>query len=72
MKILLCSTPIEAPGDTLLRARSEGPSPIMPKTAIVSLIHWMRKHNYPDCDFYDIDMLYPSAEEIENVEQLKK
>ena len=63
MKILLCSIPVERPGDDLRRARSEGTMPIMPKVAITSLNNWGEKNNFKS-DYYDIDMLYPTDEEI--------
>ena len=37
MKVVLCSVPVEAPGDKLRRKRSEGALPIMLKIAITSL-----------------------------------
>lgn len=68
MKISLCSVPVEGAGTPLDRKRSEGPLPVAPKIAIVSLMHWMEKHGYSldDCDFFDIDMIYPNDEEIRN------
>lgn len=64
MKVSLCSVPVET-GDRLFKGRSEGMA-IIPKIAIVSLIKWMEKHGYSreSYDFYDIDMLYPTDEEI--------
>ncbi len=62
---ILCSIPVETPGGTLRRPRSEGPVPIMPKIAITSINHWTEKNGYPKCKFYDIDMLYPNDDEIE-------
>ena len=62
---ILCSIPVETPGGTLRRPRSEGPVPIMPKIAITSLNNWTEKSGFPRCKFYDIDMLYPNDEEIE-------
>ena len=62
---ILCSIPVETPGGTLRRPRSEGPVPIMPKIAITSINHWTEKNGFPKCKFYDIDMLYPSDDEIE-------
>ena len=64
MNIVICSVPVESPGDKLRRLRSEGPH-IMTKTAIASLNNWAEKNNF-FTKFYDIDMLYPSDEEIEN------
>ena len=68
MKICLCSIPVEGVGTKLDRGRDEGPLGITPKVAIVSLINWMKKFGYKETfyDFYDIDMLYPSDEEIES------
>ena len=63
MNILLCSVPVERPGDPLRRARSEGTMPIMPKVAITSLNNWAEKNNFKT-SYYDIDMLYPSDDEI--------
>lgn len=63
MKILLCSVPVERPGEELRRKRSEGTFPIMPKVAITSLNSWGEKNGFKS-DFYDIDMLYPSDYEI--------
>ena len=63
---LLCSVPVETAGSLLDRKRSEGNLPISPKVAIISLIRWMEQNGYSkkNWDFYDIDMLYPSDEEI--------
>ena len=65
MQISLCSVPVENPGAKLRRERSDGPTPIMPKIAITSLNHWSEKNGFPTCKFYDVDMLYPSDEEVE-------
>ena len=65
MEVVLCSVPVEAPGDKLRRKRSEGTLPIMPKIAITSLNNWAVKNGFPACKFYDIDMLYPSDNDIE-------
>ena len=65
MEVVLCSVPVEAPGDKLRRKRSEGTLPIMPKIAITSLNNWAVKNGFPVCKFYDIDMLYPSDNDIE-------
>ena len=65
METVLCSVPVENPGFELRRKRSEGPKPIMPKIAITSLNHWAEKNGYPSCKFFDIDMLYPSDEDVE-------
>ena len=63
MNILLCSVPVERPGDPLRRARSEGTMPIMPKVAITSLNNWAEKNNFKT-SYYDVDMLYPTDDEI--------
>ena len=65
MEVIITSIPVEAPGTKLRRKRSEGPKPIMAKVAVCSLNHWAEKNGFPTCKFYDIDMLYPSDEEIE-------
>ncbi|HLB74597.1 MAG TPA: radical SAM protein [Sedimentisphaerales bacterium] len=61
MKVLLCTIPLN-----IGVPRNEGQWPIMPKVAIVSLIKWMESHGYTKTayDFYDIDMLDPSDDEI--------
>jgi len=61
MKVTLCSIPSEEKD----RDRSDGPSPIVPKVAIASLNHWTVKNGFDQCKFYDLDMLYPSDQEIE-------
>lgn len=63
MKVLLCTIPLSPH-----IPRSEGQLPIMPKIAIVSLIKWMERYGYTRdmYDFYDIDMLTPSDDEIRN------
>ncbi len=67
MKISLCSVPVEGVEGKLSRLRSEGPLGILPKMAIVSLIKWMERNgwNSDSYKFYDIDMLYPSDDDIE-------
>ena len=65
MEIIINSVPVESPGATLLRKRSESCNPIMPKIAITSLYHWAEKNGFSSCKFYDIDMLYPSDADIE-------
>ena len=66
IKVSLCSVPVEGWGARLDRQRSEGSLGIMPKVAIVSLVDAMKKAGFPasSYDFYDIDMLYPSDDEI--------
>jgi radical SAM superfamily enzyme YgiQ (UPF0313 family) len=61
---ILCSVPVETPGGKLRRKRSEGPAPIMPKIAITSINHWTVKNKFQPCKFYDIDMLYPSDDDL--------
>ena len=65
MEIIINSVPVESPGATLLRKRSESCNPIMPKIAITSLLDWAEKNGFSSCKFYDIDMLYPSDADIE-------
>lgn len=60
MKALLCSIPA-----TFSQRQERGASQTTPKIAIVSLLRWMEKFGYSG-DFYDIDMLHPSADEIFN------
>jgi len=66
IKTSLCSVPVEGVGVRLNRKRSEGSLGIVPKVAIVSLVEAMKRAGYAKStyDFYDIDMLYPSDEEI--------
>lgn len=66
MEITLCSVPVETPGGKLRRKRSEGSSPIAPKLAISSLHAWSKKHGFKNTKFFDIDMLYPDDEFIED------
>tara|TARA_B100001142_G_scaffold330143_1_gene396530 strand:- start:2177 stop:4123 length:1947 start_codon:yes stop_codon:yes gene_type:complete len=65
MNITICSIPTEVPGAKLERKRSEGQMGIMPKIAITSLNSWATKHGFNNCKFYDIDMLYPDDEALE-------
>jgi len=78
MHISLLTIPVEVdymefdpqslPGTDVFVAstRSEGQLPVMPKIAIVSLIKWMERHGYSknQYDFYDVDMLLPSDEDL--------
>ena len=64
IKVLICSVPVETPGTVLVRKRSEGSFITIPKIACTALNNWAEKNEYK-CGFYDIDMLYPSDEEIE-------
>jgi len=66
MEVAICSVPVEAPGAKLTRKRSEGQDPQMPKGAISSLNNWAEKNSFKTCKFYDIDMLYPSDDEVES------
>lgn len=61
VRALLCTTPLDVG-----LPRSSYALPVMPKIAIVSLIKWMEKHGYmrEEYDFYDIDMLDPSDDEL--------
>jgi len=65
MNVVICSVPVETPGGKLRRQRSEGPLPILPKIAISSLNNWAIKNGLPVCKFFDIDMLYPDDDTIE-------
>lgn len=62
MKILLCTVPLN-----IGAPRNSSGFPIIPKIAIVSLIKWMEHHGYTreEYDFYDIDMLDSSDDEIQ-------
>ena len=66
IKASLCSVPVEGWGVRLDRKRSEGSLGIQPKVAIVSLVDAMKKAGFPNSsyDFYDIDRLYPSDDEV--------
>lgn len=57
---------VRADTDVFASIRSSGQLPVMPKIAIVSLIKWMEEHGYhkDQYDFYDVDMLLPSDEEL--------
>lgn len=61
VRALLCTIPL----DIGIPRESFG-LPVMPKIAIVSLIKWMEKHGYgpENYDFFDIDMLDSSDDEI--------
>ena len=61
VRALLCTIPL----DIGIPRESFG-LPVMPKIAIVSLIKWMEKHGYGQehYDFFDIDMLDSSDDEI--------
>lgn len=72
VRALLCTIPLDI---GIPRGVTDDPArmvvmtsnlPVVPKIAIVSLVKWMEKHGYSreSWDFYDIDMLDPSDEEI--------
>ena len=65
METIIVSIPVEPPGAKLRRGRGEGPKPILAKIAVSSLNSWAERNGFPTCKFYDIDMLYPSEEEVE-------
>lgn len=68
MKIVLCSVPAQSMnlGSSGKETRVIGELPLLPKYAIVALVKWMEKNGYKpnQYDFYDIDMLLPSDDEI--------
>ena len=66
MNVTLCSVPVELPGSKMLRERGEGDGGVRPKTAICSLNMWSKQNGFGACKYYDIDMLYPSDEDVEN------
>jgi radical SAM superfamily enzyme YgiQ (UPF0313 family) len=61
IKTSLCSVPVESTDFKKRKNRSQGQCPILPKTAIVSLVEAMKKAGFPSSsfDFFDIDMLHP-------------
>ena len=61
IKTSLCSIPVESTDFKIRKNRSQGQCPILPKTAIVSLVEAMKKAGFPSSsfDFFDIDMLHP-------------
>ena len=65
MNVTLCSVPVELPGSKMLRERGEGDGGVRPKTAICSLNMWSKQNGFGACKYYDIDMLYPSDEDVE-------
>ena len=69
MKILLCTVPLN-----IGIPRDDSDFPIIPKIAIVSLIKWMERNGYTkeEYDFYDIDMLDSSDEDISKYMDLCK
>ena len=67
MKILLCSVPGEPVHFELTnKVRSLGQLPVLPKFGITALAQWMWKNGYSrdEPEFYDMDMLLPSDDEI--------
>ena len=38
---------------------------MLPKVAVSSLNNWAERNGFPTCKFYDVDMLYPSDDDIE-------
>lgn len=76
MRVSLLTIPVEPPRkefeyvassdtETLShKSRSDGTFPISPKIAIVSIVKWMERHGFTSWDFYDVDMLLPSDEEL--------
>ena len=67
MKILLCSVPGEPIHFELTnKVRSLGNLPVLPKFGITALAQWMWKNGYQrdEPEFYDMDMLLPSDDEI--------
>jgi radical SAM superfamily enzyme YgiQ (UPF0313 family) len=65
MNTILCSLPVENPGKGLRQKRSEGSTLIVPKIAITHLNNWTEKNGFDPCKFYDMDMLYPSDDDIQ-------
>jgi len=65
MNTVLCSLPVENPGKGLRQERSEGSTLIVPKIAITHLNNWTEKNGFDPCKFYDMDMLYPSDDDIQ-------
>ena len=70
IKTSLCSIPVENTDFKIRKNRSQGQCPIIPKTAIISLVEAMKKAGFPTSsfDFFDIDMLHPhlTDEDIRN------
>ena len=73
MNVTLCSVPTgdicdESVRKLAIKKKEEGRSIGMrPKIAITSLNHWATKNGFKACKFYDIDMLYPSDEDVEKI-----
>lgn len=67
MNVCLCTVPTERPQDILdPSVRSRGEFPILPKIAITALVDVMEKNGFNQWDFYDIDMLLPTDQEIKD------
>jgi methanogenic corrinoid protein MtbC1 len=65
MNTVLCSVPTENPGSGLRRKRSEGSEGVVPKIAITHINNWTKKNGFGSCKFYDMDMLYPSDDDMQ-------
>ncbi|MBC8298282.1 MAG: hypothetical protein H8E55_21145 [Pelagibacterales bacterium] len=65
LRVNLCSIPPENIGP-LTRKRTEGPYPMVPNTAVLSICKHMERNGYSKdhYDFYDLEMIYPTDEEI--------
>ena len=68
LRVNLTSIPTDQAGVPLTRKRSEGPFPRVPNSAILSICKHMERNGFSedDYDYYDLEMLYPSDEEIRN------
>ena len=65
MNTVLCSVPTENPGSGLRLKRSENIDGIIPKIAITHINNWTEKNGFAPCKFYDMDMLYPSDDDMQ-------
>lgn len=59
MKIVLCATPQD-----IGYSRELGELPYIPKSAMISIMSWMKKNGYVAGKFYDIDAICPTDREI--------
>lgn len=69
MKITLCSVPGEPVHFQITNeVRALGNLPVLPKFGITALAKWMFRNGYQreEIDFYDIDMLLPTDDQIRN------
>ena len=66
IRIVLCTVPQQVP-----QKGKEASRTMTPPFAIVALSHWMAKFGYSG-DFYDINMLLPSEDEILNFFEAKQ